>query len=261
MEKQLTDRQIVLVEKTQLIEALRTELLNRDNELKTRMWDPEEKQATLDSLQNEILSRNRIIDALRTQLTENQTGLLEKTLHEEQLHDTLEHHQRLLQETENDLQKTNTELKVSIQLLEKKDSDLQSLQQELGTRGKDLQIKQQEIADLAKQFQEICSNFKAATIPKNPATKMSENQPSTPVVNNPLSILKEDQPIIPNEKKSFAGDMDHIINNEQEHIDHLHEDITWKEKLRICNEIDRCLDHSTDDHLKTKKLKDDEETK
>jgi hypothetical protein len=66
-----------------------------------------------------------------------------------------------------------------------------------------------------------------------------------------------DQLIIPDEKKSLAGDIDHIIESRQEHIDQLYEDITWKEKLRICNEIEKCLDQSSDDHFKTKKLRDE----
>jgi hypothetical protein len=60
------------------------------------------------------------------------------------------------------------------------------------------------------------------------------------------------------EKKSLAGDIDHIMKNEAEHQGQLHGDITWKENIRICDEIEKCLDHTTEDHLKTKKLKDEE---
>ena len=34
--------------------------------------------------------------------------------------------------------------------------------------------------------------------------------------------------------------------------------VLWKKELRICDEIEKCLDHASDDHLKTKKLKDEE---
>ncbi len=70
--------------------------------------------------------------------------------------------------------------------------------------------------------------------------------------------MKEEASDIPVEKKSLAGDIDHIMKTSEDHQSQLHEDITWKEKLRICNEIDKCLDHTAEDHLKTKKLKDED---
>jgi hypothetical protein len=74
----------------------------------------------------------------------------------------------------------------------------------------------------------------------------------------PTSTLKEDASDIPVEKKSLAGDIDHIMKNGEEHQNQPHDHITWKEELRICDEIEKCLDHTTEDHLKTKKLKDEE---
>ena len=73
-----------------------------------------------------------------------------------------------------------------------------------------------------------------------------------------LNIFKVDQRSIQDQKKSLAGDIDHIIKSGQEHKDQFYEDITWMEKSRICNENEKCFDHSSDDHLKTKKLKDEE---
>lgn len=254
MEKQLADRQILLIEKTSLVETLQTEVLTRDNDMNHRR-----EVGTFDSLQKEIISRNHIIDALRTQLSENQTGLLEKTVKTEQLHETLEQHQHRLRNTESELKKMHDELNSSKELLEKKDSELHCLQQKLDTKGKDLLIKEQEITVLTKQFQDIFTNFKAATSTKETSLQIPENQSVVP--NRPLDVLKDDQPVILDEKKSFAGDIDHIMKNGQEHSDHLQENITLKEKLQICNEIERCLDRSSDDHLKTKKLKDDEEAK
>jgi hypothetical protein len=64
--------------------------------------------------------------------------------------------------------------------------------------------------------------------------------------------------MIQSEKKSLAGDIDHFIEKTEEHTGQLHDEITWKNELRICNEIEKCLDHASDDHLKTKKLKDEE---
>jgi chromosome segregation ATPase len=72
------------------------------------------------------------------------------------------------------------------------------------------------------------------------------------------SSLKEEASDIPAATKSLAGDIDHIMKTGEEHQNQLHDNITWKEELRICNEIEKCLDHSTEDHLKTKKLKDEE---
>ncbi|MFH1014112.1 MAG: PAS domain-containing protein, partial [Thermoplasmatota archaeon] len=120
----------------------------------------------------------------------------------------------------------------------------------------DLQIKQQEITDLTKRFQDIYTSLKVTTINKEPATKMLETQSEGK--ESDLCILKDDQPIIQVEKKSLAGDIDHIIQSGEEHTEQHHEESTWKKELRICNEIEKCLDHASDDHLKTKKLKDEE---
>jgi PAS domain S-box-containing protein len=120
----------------------------------------------------------------------------------------------------------------------------------------DLQIKQQEITDLTKRFQDMSTSLKVTTINKEPVTKMLESQSDGK--DNTLCILKDDQPKIQVEKKSLAGDIDHIIGRSEEHMDQHHEESSWKQELRICNEIEKCLDHASDDHLKTKKLKDDE---
>ena len=136
LEKQLTDRQMLLVEKTQMSETLQTELAASDHELRTHMWDDEEKQGNIDSLQTEIISRNHIIDALRKQLTENQIGLLEKTSCMEQLCEKLEEQQRFVKETEIELVRKNNELRSSRQDFEKKDSELHSSANRIGSRKK-----------------------------------------------------------------------------------------------------------------------------
>jgi PAS domain S-box-containing protein len=487
LEEQLTERQMFLVEKTQQVETFQTELALRDNELKTRMRELEEKQVNVDSLQAEVVSRNQIIDDIRRQLTENQTGLLEKTLRAEQLRDTVEQEQHLAIETETELVRKNDELSTSRREVEQKDGEIHRLQAELErnhedlhmlsrkfqqtykqlnvvttemkateselqkkqgeieqkeqslnslkqnfdtiqqeskvrieeletiTRelqertteidlvkrdlkerldqldkktvelnqirierdnlhfvfdhmensipssviivnneniittwnkkaeglfgvpstsaigmnisqvdlmGKervregfeqckkmkepvtihsvslkgdsenrvltnvtqiplvndigefqgmmlviddvtdfaglqaDLQIKQQEMTDLTKRFQEMPNKLKITTIQKEPAIEVLESQSSEK--ENPLFILKDDQSMIQSEKKSLAGDIDHFIEKTEEHTGQLHDEITWKNELRICNEIEKCLDHASDDHLKTKKLKDEE---
>ncbi|HIG99645.1 MAG TPA: hypothetical protein HA258_03585 [Thermoplasmata archaeon] len=48
------------------------------------------------------------------------------------------------------------------------------------------------------------------------------------------------------------------MKTSQDHSGPVQENMTWKEELRICNEIEKCLDHTAEDHLKTKKLKDEE---
>jgi chromosome segregation ATPase len=222
------------------------------------MWEHEEKQEDIDSLQAEIISRNHIINALREQLTENQTGFLEKISSMVELRENFEQQQRFNEETKNELVRKNNELKSHRQYLEKKDNELYNLQTELDIRTKDLQIKQQEIADLTKQVQGMFSKLKATTSTNEPIIRMLNTQLGEK--DNLLDILKVDQLINQDEKKSLAGDIDHITKNGQDHIDQLNEDIKWNEKLQICNEIEKCLDHTADDHFKTKKLK-DEETK
>lgn len=123
-------------------------------------------------------------------------------------------------------------------------------------RTKDLQIKQQEIADLTTQLQGMFSKLKVTTITNEPIIQMLNTQLSEK--DSSLNILKVDQLINQDEKKSLAGDIDHITKSGQDHIDQLNEDIKWNEKLQICNELEKCFDHTSDDHLKTKKLKDEE---
>jgi PAS domain S-box-containing protein len=120
----------------------------------------------------------------------------------------------------------------------------------------DLQLKEQEMTDLTKRFQEMSTKLKITTIHTESAIEMLESQSSKK--ENPLFILKDDQLMIQSEKKSLTGDIDHFIEEREEHTGQLHDETTWKDELRICNEIEKCLDHSSDDHLKTKKLKDEE---
>ena len=255
LEKQLTDRQMLLVEKTQMSEIHQTELATGDHELRPRMWDDAEKKGNIDSLQTEIISRNHIIEALRKQLTENQIGLLEKTSCTEQLCEKLEEQQHIITETEIELVTKNNELRSNKQDFEKKDSELLHLQTELEVKRKELEIKQQEKANLLKQFQEMFTKLKVTTITNEPIIKMFENQNEK---DNPYSIFKVEQRSIQDQKKSLAGDIDHIIKSGQEHMDQFYEDITWTEKIRFGNENEKCFDHSPDDDLKTKKLKDEE---
>ena len=174
----------------------------------------------------------------------------------EQLCEKLEEQQRFVKETEIELVRKNNELRSSRQDFEKKDSELLGLQSELEVRRKDLKIKQQEIADILKQFQEMFTKLKVTTITNKPVIKMFETQLDEK--NSPFNILKVDQPSIQDQKKSLAGDIDHILKSRQEHVDQFYEDTTWMEKLRIGNENEKGLEHSSDDHLKTKKLKDEE---
>ena len=60
------------------------------------------------------------------------------------------------------------------------------------------------------------------------------------------------------EKKLLAGDLNEIKKEGTDNHTRPPEDITWKEKLRICNEVEKCLDHTAEDHIKTKKLKDED---
>jgi hypothetical protein len=120
----------------------------------------------------------------------------------------------------------------------------------------DLQIKQQEMTDLTKRFQEMSTKLMVTTVHKEPTLEMLESQSSEK--ENPLFILKDDQLMIQSEKKSLAGDIDHFIEKREEYTGQLHDGTTWKDELRICNEIEKCLDHASDDHLKTKKLKDED---
>lgn len=58
--------------------------------------------------------------------------------------------------------------------------------------------------------------------------------------------------------KPLAGDIDHFLEKRdgslpQNSSGKGEEEITWKEKLRICNEIEKCLD-AKEDRIKTKKL-------
>ena len=93
----------------------------------------------------------------------------------------------------------------------------------------DLQIKQQEITDLTKRFQDMNTSLKVMTINKEPTTKMLEIQSDGK--DTSLCILKDEQPIIQVEKKSLAGDIDHIIQSREEHTDQHHDESTLEKRI------------------------------
>ena len=256
IEKQLADKQMLLTEKTLLVETLQTDLATKNNELNTRIRKHEEAQGNINSLQTAVITRNHIINILKRQLIENQTGFLEKTSFVEQQCEKFKQQQNFIKEIKTELVRKNNELLSYRQEIEEKDSGLQHLRGEMNKREKDLEITQQEIFDLMKQFQGMFSKLKTITTSSEPIIKMLENQLLERT--SSLNVLKKDQFTLHDEKKSYAGDIEHIIINQQENMNHFIDDNKLKEKLQISNDVEKCLHHTFDDHLKTKKSKNEE---
>ena len=376
LEHQLSDRQMIGLEKTRLAETLQGELKKRDDQLKDHVNELKFAQETLDSLQSEIATKNQIIDQIGKQLMENQTTVLQKATQVERLFDDL-------RGKENELLKTNQELLLQREGLEQKDLEIQSLKNVLEGKDRELQtacsaldMKQGTITSLQKQIeksnqdvamhlqevhqlrqeqeqsalendrikkvlkarvdqldgncdtisklqdeaqhQEIrflslvkefdsvkhdlslktreIERLQSAVKTSHPDAEhftiqlssrgmegelrtkemmsffedLKKNQGTikreqvewlesllNKKINAPV-VQKEESSEIPAEKKSLAGDLDHIMKTNQDHAAPVQQPMTWKEELRICNEIEKCLDHTTEDHLKTKKLKDEE---
>jgi chromosome segregation ATPase len=296
LEKQLTDQQMTLVEKSQITDTLQSELEKRKSEFDTRMGNVRDMQAVIDSLQSEITARNCIIDDMKNQLTENQTLLLEKTINRNQLHGTLKQQdmnlqdqlQKSLQDTKmyrNELEKLNTERQQMMLQMDQIKQDLRkrlgeldekclligelknelrttqtqctSLRNEWGAVKQELDIKTNELANLQDILKMNNSVNDQLTI------KLSEKEFGGELKEKTLSEKKDNTNIthvpadVEQEKKLLAGDLSEISKEGTDKKSHPQEDITWKEKLRICNEIEKCLDHTAEDHIKTKKLKDE----
>ena len=108
----------------------------------------------------------------------------------------------------------------------------------------DLQRKQEEMDNLNKRFQETYTKLKVARIEKDSANRTTSFSRKDLVIES----------IKPDRKKFIAGDFESenkLINN----VIDQKEDITWKGKPKIIDEIDENCDVS-EESFKTKKLKD-----
>jgi septal ring factor EnvC (AmiA/AmiB activator) len=198
---------------------MENELIKRD--LKKRLDQLDEKCMTLGQLKNETEDQQTRFTSVVTELGAVKQELDTKTMEMEKL-------QAVLRDSHTDFDHLTIKLS------------------EIEMEG---DIKRKEIAPFFEQWKKNQGTINKEQVRwLESLLNKKEKLPST---------LKEDASDIPAEKKSLAGDIDHIMKTSEDHQSQLHEDITWKEKLRICSEIDKCLDHTAEDHLKTKKLKDE----
>jgi chromosome segregation ATPase len=226
------------------------ELMKKNDELKVHIEE-------LETIKREHQEKTIEIDQIKRDLRVRLDQLDEKSLMICQLKNELENQQTQFTSVitnfgtvkhEADTKTMETEkLREALRI---RHATLDQLKMELSEKEMECELKTKEIASLVEELKKNQGNI------KKQQDEWSESQLERK--DGSLNILNDAQPIIQNEKKSIAGDIDHIIKNGEEHLGQLHEDITWKEKLRICNEIEKCLDHTADDHLKTKKLKDEE---
>ena len=135
----------------------------------------------------------------------------------------------------------------------------------------ELERKQEEIEDLNNRFQETYTRLKLANMEKNSASRITAKTELDTSVKETEHIdgqkeLKDEsiKTLEPNnltiklgEEESTVGKFIAEMEGKVEELDSEDEEVTWKEKLKICDEIDKSLDVEKD-NLKTKKLKDEE---
>jgi hypothetical protein len=77
--------------------------------------------------------------------------------------------------------------------------------------------------DITKRFQEMFTRLKIATADRESKGKEPELS---------FAIKHEEQHGGETQQKSFAGDIDHLFEQQEKHLAP-HDELTWKEKLRI----------------------------
>ena len=129
----------------------------------------------------------------------------------------------------------------------------------------EIERKQEEMKDLDRRFKETFTRLKLADMAKNGASKIAPG----PELDNRIKELDHtdrqkmvreliNESIKLGGDKAIVGELQSGTKEELglEERSEEGEESTWKEKLRIYDKIDECLD-ATEDNIKTKKLTDD----
>jgi len=135
----------------------------------------------------------------------------------------------------------------------------------------ELEERRHEIQDLERRYQETFTHLKLMTLEKDAQKEglgtptRSETVSQTPVVHAAPEVRVSEE-FVPKEgdHHPVAGDIDLLLKKRDDETHQppsvKHDDeISLKEKLRICDEIEKCLE-GKEDKIKTKKLKDEDET-
>ena len=151
LEHQILERQAQLVEKTEIVKRLQTELEIRNQTIITLKKEFEEKEEDLRILQEEIKERDKIIQDIQGQLTEKQTWIVENNHFTEQLSRELEQNNRLLKKTKGELKSRKEELNVSGKELQERKEENDELHSEISLRNTiietiEKQLEEQQIA-------------------------------------------------------------------------------------------------------------------
>jgi chromosome segregation ATPase len=237
MKKQLTENQTLLLKKTlnrdQLFGTLKQQDINLQSQLEKSHQDICMYRNELEKLNTERQQMMLQMDQIKQDLRKRLGELDEKCL--------------LIGQLKSELHTTQTQCA--------------SLRNECGAVKRKLDIKTNELANLQDILKMSHSVNDQLTI------KLSENNFEGELKEKTLSekkampniIIKEVPADVEPEKKLLAGDLSELKKEGTDNkMLHPPEDITWKEKLRICNEIEKCLDHTAEDHIKTKKLKNED---
>ncbi|MFW6173638.1 MAG: PAS domain-containing protein, partial [Elusimicrobiota bacterium] len=135
----------------------------------------------------------------------------------------------------------------------------------------ELKRKQEEIEDLNNRFKETCTKLKLANMEKNRAVtdrKELDNDVKGEIdlqkiekepTDAPVNALKPNHVTIKlGEEESALGKLIAEVERKVEKPDIGEEgEVSWKEKLKICDQIDKNID-IMEEKLQTKKLKDEE---
>ena len=105
LEQQMLERQVQLIQKTEIITRLKKELDLRDQSLNALQKEFEKKAEQARTFQQEIMQRDRIIQDIKGQLVEKQTWIVENNHFTEQLSRELEQNTRRLKKVQEELQK------------------------------------------------------------------------------------------------------------------------------------------------------------
>jgi len=234
---ELENRNRELLEKNVEINQLNTKLEEMTEEVKASKsalkWfeiDLEKKQGELESMNTELETRNTIIAEIKKQLTEKQTDVIDRTKNIHQLQTELERKQEEIESLNTRFQENFKEFSLADR--GKNASDLMSIRSEIEHVDGVLRNKQRELESLDKSIELKTKELDDLNL------KLEENVSALKLVESDLEGKREGLAVEEGPEEIPSGE-------------------ALKGRLKMYDEIDRCLD-AADDNLKTKKIEEDD---
>jgi chromosome segregation ATPase len=271
--------QTKLEQEQQLFIHKQSELDKRENELRNRTREIEEKQEMIETLRNEIATRSVLLAGIEEEFTKQQTRLIEKTRQTEQLHSELEQRNTQLERQQQELLQKETDIKKITEVSSEQQKNITQLQAEIEQRKRELNDYSKDIADLEHERDKHISLFENMKNSINDLTKVqTELDPKTKTAGHVDVLLEEKKRELETTNELITSKV-HELNDITKKLDGIRLELDvfetekkkmemqkippvpteeWKEKLKIYNEIDKWL-NCKDDALQTKKIKEPEE--